>query len=256
MDKSKVIKQMKDIIDKEMSVASEVEDVEKSDFIFENNEWVKSLPKLQNDEFILSLEDKGVVVCINELDWYTQQNIEVFAYRKRKLSDGKYYAGEYECREILSRAIVWVADILNKEIVFNESNNILNKLPDDIIDVIWSKYYPKINLTAKEANALYSAALSYFRGDVEDKPIPAIIIEFDMIVKIGRLSREEIRNIKTSDMQRMKLILKARAEALKLNAQTNNENSPSQSKDELLQQVLNLPDNIRPPGLQGIILPK
>ena len=227
----------------------------------DDQSFVESLPQLSDDEFVLVVEYENIptIVCVEELDWITTQNIEISAHRKSSIMDDKtYFAGEYECREILRRAIHWVADVVGKEIKNNADGDILSVLPPKFVDTIWNKYYPKTNLTAKEANALYKSALDYFTGEVEKKPVPPIVIEVDMILKMGSMTRKEIRAIKNSEMQRIKIVLKARAEALQLQAKAHTDEDEDAS-EEIMKSVMDLPKELRPPVLQqqgGFTIPK
>lgn len=208
----------------------------------EESEWVQvNLPSVDKNQVLVyvNYENSKILVCLEELDWVTFQDIEASSYRKRIIKESAnvsekdpnikllfkesenenkiiFYSGEYECRNILSNAILWVADITSKELMQNKNKQILTKLPHSVISIVWEKFSKVMTLSLKEANALYSAALAYFKGDVEKKPIPSTIILVDMIIKLGRLSKDDIEKIKYSEMERIKLILKARSEALRL----------------------------------------
>jgi hypothetical protein len=262
MEQENIVKRMENILSTSENIMFEPEEsvaIGDSLDLIDDKAFVESLPVLKNEEFIVIVEYDGIssIVCIEELDWISTQNIEINAHRK-SVTTNTYFAGEYECREVLRRAIRWVVDILSREIKYNEDGNILSWLPQKFVDVIWNKYYPKVNLTAKEANALYKSAIDYFTGEVEEKPVPPLVIEVDMILKMGSLTRKEIQSIKNSEMQRIKLILKARAEALQLQVKTRTDEDKGAS-DEMMKAIMELPDNLRPPSLKhqdGFAIPK
>ena len=161
-NKNDIIKQMQDILtptnqenfNDEIDVAIE-----------QNYAWI---PELKEDEFLLSIfdcEESKVLTCAKELDWYTTQEIKVKAYRKSNLTENKvYYAGEYERREILSNAIIWIADVNTQQIIFNRDKQLLSHISSTAIDILWNMYIPIIKISATEANTIYNAALRYFHG--------------------------------------------------------------------------------------------
>ena len=260
MDKEQIIGQMNNIINQsEKKVLFEDTEIIEESVVKipqDKEQWFGTLPKIDSGQFLLIIEDNKdiAVVCVEELDWFTAQTIELSAFRNRRLHEGTYYAGEYECRETLQRAIVWVADTQEEVCVQNTDGNILKKLPIGFIDTVWVKYYPKVNLTAREANALYASAISYFTGDIDGKPIPPLVVEIDMLIKMGTLSRAEIRAIKYSEMQRIKLILKARAEALRMYSSGASRDTGNKNQDELMNQAMQLPPELMPPGLKGAFM--
>jgi hypothetical protein len=214
MDRTEITDKMKNIINNS----------ERSTYISKQNnnlsnseqEWINSLPFEKDNLFIyLELEDNRVVICIREIDWYTKHNIEVMSYRN--VNGDIYYDGEFERREILSDTINWVAELNSLSIIYNMNNDILSKLNYTLVDNIWNKYSTTISLSLKEANALYTASKAYFSKKVNNTPIPSIVVEVDMMIHFCKLSRDELRNIKYSEMEKIKLILKARSEVLGLN---------------------------------------
>ena len=103
-------------------------------------------------------------------------------------------------------------------IEYNTDGMILTRVHQNVIEMLWNVYHPMVELGADEAAALYQAAVSYFRGEaVRGQPVPPIIVEVDMMLSFGGMTREERRSITYSDMERMQLIRSARADALGLN---------------------------------------
>jgi hypothetical protein len=144
-------------------------------------------------------------------------DIEAQSFRLGE-SDKPYFAGEYEKRETMRRAIDWVAEIQTQTVIHNKSGNVLQKIHQFVYDLLWDKYHPKVTLDAREANALYTAARNYFLGKAQGGyPTIALIVEVDMLCKpFASMSRTELRAISASEFERMKLIMTAREEALGL----------------------------------------
>jgi hypothetical protein len=250
VDKIQTIEQMRKILEEQDNPPILINESTKVHFDLtkEEKEWINSIYISKEDEFVLYLEfnEHKIIVFVKELDWITTQNIEVASYKRGHYTGNNYYSGEYECREILSKSIICAIDLNEKEAIYNKNNDIMSFLPGDLINIIWINYLPLVTLTAHEAKALYECSMAYFKGDTKNMPIPSLIIEVDMIIKIGNLSRQELRQIKSSEMQKIKLILKARSEALQL---LGNNQTIEDKKINL--QTLDIPDNLLPPELKG-----
>ncbi len=188
----------------------------------EPNTWLSTLPQLQPDEFLIDIDFKGklVIFCVRELDWATAMDIEARSYRQNE-ADESYFAGEYERRETLASAILWVADTELQRILTNKDGRILKKLHPDIVDALWLKYHPLVTLGSEEAGSLYKSAIHYFSGQSQDGyPIPALIVEVDLMRKLGGLTRVELRQMKVSELERIQLILMARSECINISEST------------------------------------
>lgn len=250
-NREEIIKKMQEIMSQQEGIESPNIAPKRKEEIFKLTEeevvWVKNLAPIKDDEFLfkISFAFEKIIVCVRDLDWMTYQNIEVESYHKSQNSDNIFYSGETERREVLASAIIWIADVNTREIKFNKNKDILQYLNSFVIELIWEKYLPNLILTSQEANALYSSAYDYFTGNIENKPIPAIVIEVDMMIKFSALSRQEIRAIKTSEMERIKLILKARSRALRLDEIAKTE-EPTETKS--LSESMGFPDNFFPPN--------
>lgn len=208
--------------------------------------WLKAnCPPVDDNQFLVILEFKDSIMaaCIKDIDWYAFAEIELAAYRKSDIrEDTNFYMGEYERREVLDKTIEWVADITSEEIIKKGDVSILNRLPDELAGLLWNRYYPLITLTSHEASALYNSAVAYFTGNVKNKPIPPIVIEVAMLIKFGNMTRSEIRRISASDMERIQLILKARAEALNLTkGDVKMPNQEQQSVQEFMGTMTDMP---------------
>ena len=110
---------------------------------------------------------------------------------------------------------------------FLNVTNFWSKLKFEIVEYIWEQYQPKVFLGATEAAALYNAAAKYFNGEAQaNSPVPSIIVEVDMMLKFGGLSRAELREISTTEMERMQTVFMARSEALGLGTRRTRVSSP------------------------------
>jgi hypothetical protein len=254
MDHEEVIRKMQEAIDLAQS------NISKSTLIEENfdtnieeiddilsNDWIKSLPIAKDEEFILYLQYEGekFAICAKELDWFTIQNIELECYKLGTLSEQSFYAELHKQKEVFKRAIVWVADINSEELIYNDGD-ILSKIKSDYISMIWDKYNNATNLSLKEAVSLEQAAFTYFSRQIEDKPIPPIVIEVDMLIHFGNLTWREIKAIKYSTMEKIKIVLKARSEALQFDRQIQSTAKIKQNSNELA----GLPPELFPPGVR------
>jgi hypothetical protein len=216
-------------------------------------QWLEALPALNkhNHEFIIKLDlDNEVTIFVGarELYWHEMMNIEAYSFRKG-IDDTVYLAGEQERREILRKAVLWVATLPDREFETNKDGQILSKLKFEIVEYIWEQYQPKVFLGATEAAALYNAAAKYFNGEAQaNSPVPSIIIEVDMMLKFGGLSRAELREISTTEMERMQTVFMARAEAIGLGVR--NTRKPMPQVDETDAEDLSEWESTMPPGVR------
>lgn len=135
----------------------------------------------------------------------------------------------------------------DREFETNEDGQILSKLKFEIVEYIWEQYQPKVFLGATEAAALYNAAAKYFNGEAQaNSPVPAIIVEVDMMLKFGGLSRAELKEISTTEMERMQTVFMARAEAIGLGVR--NSRRPAPQMEETDAEDLSEWESTLPPG--------
>lgn len=183
--------------------------------------FINNLPKLKKkkNQFLIKInweDDEIVYVGIRELFWHEMLQAETLAFRI-KSEDEMYLAGEHERREILKKAILWVAVVPTCEFMENKNEDILSKLNFDIVEAIWSQYQTYVFLGATEAAALYNSAVKYYLGDSQtNSPVPPMVLEVDLMLKFGGMSRKELKKITATEMERMQTIFMARAEALGL----------------------------------------
>jgi hypothetical protein len=182
-----------------------------------DEEWLKTLPELnkENNEFIVEVEweDSTIYAALRELYWHEMMDIEAYSFRKKD-EEEFYLAGENERREILKKALIWVAVVPNQEFDTNEDRMLLKRIKFEVMEAIWEEYQPRIYLGATEAAALYNAS------------VPSIIVEVDMMLKFGGLTRSELKKITTTEMERMQTVFMARSEALGLGARRTRVSSP------------------------------
>lgn len=212
--------------------------------------WKSTLPvvKPKKNQFILDFDwnNTHIYVCVRELFWHETMDIEAQSFRT--IDDGSMYlAGEFERRETLSRALVWITE-QDGDVKTNEDGTLLTKLQHEVIENLWDLYQPHVIVGAQEAAELYNAASKYFSGAAQSgHPTPSLIIEVDMMIKFGGMNRKELRKVPTSEMERMQIIFMARSEVLGLtNNNAINITTPSQDIDntqELLQQHINMPNS-------------
>ena len=142
------------------------------------------MPQIEKDQYIFKVKigDNLAIFCVRDLKWHESLSIEAKSYRIEE-SD-LYFSGEYQRREILKKAIVWVYT----------------------------------NIDAKEANLIYTSALKYFKGESQNSyPVLPLIIEVDFMLKgVISMSRDEFRTLSSNDLERLQLIMTARADALGL----------------------------------------
>jgi hypothetical protein len=194
------------------------------------DQFIKELPQLKEkkNEFLIKIDwedDETIYVGVRELYWHEMLQAETLAFR-RKTEEDMYLAGEHERREILKQAILWIATVPSCEFMSNDGS-ILSQLNFDVVEAIWSQYQTYVFLGATEAGALYNAAVKYYTGDSQtNSPVPPMVLEVDMMLKFGGLSRKELRKLTATEMERMQTIFMARAEALGLGVRRQQVNLP------------------------------
>ena len=180
------------------------------------------LPSLEEGEFLIDASTPGsrAVFCVRELKWHEAQEIELHAFRLSERNDPQF-AGEYERRETLKKALAWGCVIASPlEVRRNDAQGaLLQKVSDHAIDALWRQYQARVTLGSEEASALYRASQAYFRGEAQaGMPVPALVIEVDFWMKGVQWTREDFRKISASDLERIQLILAARSDALGISA--------------------------------------
>jgi hypothetical protein len=208
----------------------DIVDEDLTENIMSDEDWLKSLPQPDSDknEFIVEVEWEDLTIYANlrELYWHEMMDIEAFSFRKKD-EEEYYLAGENERREILRKALQWVAVVPNQEFDSNEDRMLLKRIKFEVVEAIWEEYQPRIYLGATEASALYNASVKYFNGEAQtSSPVPSIIVEVDMMLKFGGLNRSELRKITTTEMERMQIVFMARSEALGLGPRRTRVSSP------------------------------
>lgn len=179
------------------------------------------LPQIDKDQYIfkVKLEDDIAIFCCRDLTWGEALDIESKAFKIDE--DDLYFSGEYERREILKKAIIWVYDLNNEKLLKNENGEIITKLTQPFVDELWVQYFKYIGLDAKEANIIYNSALKYFKGESQNGyPVLPLIVEVDYMLKgIISMSREEFKKMSNNELEKLQLIMTARADAFGLAAQ-------------------------------------
>lgn len=179
--------------------------------------WIESLPNIDNECFLIdAYEEKNLIIfCVKELDWQTAMNIDMKSFRSGD-RDVDYYSEEYERRQTLSKAIVWVADSLEQKIVYNTNEQILNLIQYEILDTIWDKYKAITNVTTQEAQNLYEATKKYLNGEAQEGvPIPAIIPKTIAICDGWcSLNLQELNSLTAGEWERMQIVKMARADLM------------------------------------------
>ncbi len=179
------------------------------------------LPQIDKDQYIfkVKLQNDIAIFCCRDLTWSEALDIESKAFKVDE--DDLYFSGEYERREILKKAIVWVYDFNNEKLLKNENGEIITKLTQPFVDELWVQYFKYIGLDAKEANIIYNSALKYFKGESQNGyPVLPLIVEVDYMLKgVISMSREEFKKMSNNDLEKLQLIMTARADAFGLAAQ-------------------------------------
>ena len=207
------------------------------------------LPQVDKDHYIfkVKIENDIAIFCCRDLYWGESLDIEANAFKIDE--DDLYFSGEYERREILKKAIVWVYDINNEKLLKNQNGEIIAKLTQPFVDELWVQYFKYIGLDAKEANIVYNSALKYFKGESQNGyPVLPMIVEVDSMLKgVISMSREEFKKLTNNELEKLQLIMTARADAFGLAAQQQvvtekKENMNNNFDDELM---ATLPPHLR-----------
>ena len=189
--------------------------------IMSSQEEKDELPQVDKDQYIfkVKLEDDIAIFCCRDLTWSEALDIEAKAFKVDE--DDLYFSGEYERREILKKAIIWVYDLNNEKLLKNEYGEIITKLTQPFVDELWVQYFKYIGLDAKEANIVYNSALKYFKGESQNGyPVLPMIVEVDYMLKgVISMSRDEFRKLSNNELEKLQLIMTARADAFGLAAQ-------------------------------------
>ena len=189
--------------------------------IMNHQEEKDELPQINKDQYIfkVKLEDDIAIFCCRDLTWSEALDIEAKAFKVDE--DDLYFSGEYERREILKKAIIWVYDLNNEKLLKNENGEIITKLTQPFVDELWVQYFKYIGLDAKEANIVYNSALKYFKGESQNGyPVLPMIVEVDYMLKgVISMSREEFKKLSNSELEKLQLIMTAREDAFGLAAQ-------------------------------------
>jgi hypothetical protein len=189
--------------------------------IMTQKEKKDDLPQINKDQYIfkVKLADDIAIFCCRDLTWGEALDIESKAFKVDE--EDLYFSGEYERREILKKAIVWVYDFNNEKLLKNENGEIITKLTQPFVDELWVQYFKYIGLDAKEANIIYNSALKYFKGESQNGyPVLPMIVEVDYMLKgVISMSREEFKKMSNNELEKLQLIMTARADAFGLAAQ-------------------------------------
>jgi hypothetical protein len=189
--------------------------------VMNQQEEKDELPQVDKDHYIfkVKIENDIAIFCCRDLYWGESLDIEASAFKVDE--DDLYFSGEYERREILKKAIVWVYDLNNEKLLKNQNGEIIAKLTQPFVDELWVQYFKYIGLDAKEANIVYNSALKYFKGESQNGyPVLPMIVEVDYMLKgVISMSREEFKKLTNNELEKLQLIMTARADAFGLAAQ-------------------------------------
>ena len=217
--------------------------------IMNQQEDKDDLPQVDKDQYIfkVKINDDIAIFCCRDLTWVEALDIESNAFKVDQ--DELYFSGEYERREILKKAIVWVYDLNAEKVLKNENGEIITKLSQPFVDELWVQYFKYIGLDAKEANIIYNSALKYFKGESQNGyPVLPMIVEVDYMLKgVISMSRDEFKKMSNNELEKLQLIMTARADAFGLAAQQQvvtekKENMDNNFDDELM---ATLPPHLR-----------
>lgn len=217
--------------------------------VMNQQEEKDQLPQVDKDQYIfkVKINDDIAIFCCRDLTWVEALSIESNAFKVDE--EELYFSGEFERREILKKAIVWVYDLNAEKVLKNENGEIITKLTQPFVDELWVQYFKYIGLDAKEANIVYNSALKYFKGESQNGyPVLPMIVEVDYMLKgIISMSREEFKKLSNNELERLQLIMTARADAFGLAAQqqvvTEKKESMEDNFDEEL--MATLPPHLR-----------
>jgi len=217
--------------------------------IMNQTEEKDELPQVDKDQYIfkVKLEDDIAIFCCRDLTWGEALDIESKAFKVDE--DDLYFSGEYERREILKKAIIWVYDLNNEKLLKNESGEIITKLTQPFVDELWVQYFKYIGLDAKEANIIYNSALKYFKGESQNGyPVLPMIVEVDYMLKgVISMSRDEFKKLSNNELEKLQLIMTARADAFGLAAQQQVVTEKKENMDDNFDEELmaTLPPHLR-----------
>ena len=78
------------------------------------------MPQIEKEQYIfkVKIQDNLAIFCVRDLKWHEAISIEAKSFRVEE-SD-LYFSGEYQRREILKNAIVWVYDLNNEKLKLND----------------------------------------------------------------------------------------------------------------------------------------
>ena len=217
--------------------------------IMNRTEEKDDLPQVDKDQYIfkVKLGDDIAIFCCRDLTWSEALDIESKAFKVDE--EDLYFSGEYERREILKKAIIWVYDLNNEKLLKNENGEIITKLTQPFVDELWVQYFKYIGLDAKEANIVYNSALKYFKGESQNGyPVLPMIVEVDYMLKgVISMSREEFKKLSNNELEKLQLIMTARADAFGLAAQQQVVTEKKESSDTNFDEELmaTLPPHLR-----------
>jgi hypothetical protein len=186
--------------------------------LMQEQEEKDQLPQVDKDQYIfkVKINDDIAIFCCRDLTWVEALDIESNSF-KIDVED-MYFSGEFERREILKKALVWVYDLTNEKLLKNDNGEIISKLTQPFVDELWVQYFKYIGLDAKEANILYNSALKYFKGESQNGyPVLPLIVEVDYMLKgLISMTREEFKTLTNNELEKLQLIMTARADAFGL----------------------------------------
>lgn len=186
------------------------------------------LPELQDEEFLIDFvhDNNRIVVCAKELAWHETMDIDNQCYSDEESQT--FHSDEKMMRLTLSKSIKWVASFPEEKIIQN-TGDILSNLTNEAGNIIWRRYVSATVISAEQAAELISAARSYFMGEAQENTrVPSIVVIVDMMAQgVVTYSEKEFMNISSSKMEKIKLILAARMEALYV------DNSPEAKQADL-----------------------
>jgi hypothetical protein len=217
--------------------------------IMNRTEEKDDLPQVDKDQYIfkVKLGDDIAIFCCRDLTWSEALDIESKAFKVDE--EDLYFSGEYERREILKKAIIWVYDLNNEKLLKNENGEIVTKLTQPFVDELWVQYFKYIGLDAKEANIIYNSALKYFKGESQNGyPVLPMIVEVDYMLKgVISMSREEFKKLSNNELEKLQLIMTARADAFGLAAQQQVVTEKKENMDDNFDEELmaTLPPHLR-----------
>ena len=115
--------------------------------IMNQQEEKDELPQIDKDQYIfkVKLEDDIAIFCCRDLTWSEALDIEAKAFKVDE--DDLYFSGEYERREILKKAIIWVYDLNNEKLIYSTKKiiKILSNKKEYPVDFFYQEMFEKIN---------------------------------------------------------------------------------------------------------------